>query len=106
MAIQTRKIAAANGGLVDLSITFDDVSREIQSLVMVNDAGGTVTITLRDPATQIPVFGPLSRTPGQGTFTQNLAPAHLEMVPKTYTNRDGTRVVLELPFSVTIGWTA
>jgi hypothetical protein len=105
MASQTRILSFADGGLVQLSLTYDDVSGAIASVQLQNNSiAGSMTATLRDFSTDAVIFGPVTRTFGTGTITQDLTNLHLSMVAQAISKRapDGWA----LPFNYLLSWSS
>lgn len=99
----TRMLATANSGAVEFSIDFNDTNNQITTVRIVNNGSfGTMTATLFNKVTGLPVFGPISRGFDTGTFEQNVTGANLSMdvgAPSKY-HPDG----ISEPFHYTVTW--
>lgn len=101
MALKDWSLGAFNNGAVRAWFTWDDVTNRIQSVTIVNnDAQGTATLTLRDRQTNAVLYGPISRTFGTGTVTQDVSGFNLQMVP--ISTRGGIGMVP--PFNPQFQW--
>lgn len=105
MATVTRVLGIANGGLVELDLTYDDVTAVIASISLTNNGvAGTMTATLFDRTTGAVILGPTSETFGTGTTTQDLAKLNLSMVavPPDKFSPDGWAT----PFAYLLQWSS
>jgi hypothetical protein len=100
--LQTRQLASADAGNVSFEIDYDDATLLIQTARLINTgARGTVTITLTNPANGNVVFGPISRTVGDATLTQDVSNRNIHMV--AVTDHHGN-AGLATPFNVSLEW--
>ena len=92
MAVVQLVIGAFRNGAADLSVGYDDVSLRLRTVTMRNDGLPLpLTVTLSDPVTG-DVFFTGTRSFGEGSVTQNVMNAGVDMVIM--------RGTPHLPFSV------
>ena len=101
MATVKRILARANADAVEFSIDYDDVTRLISLVRIINNgARGSFTLTLTDRVTAAVLWGPRTQAFGTGTFTQNVSGLGLLM--------DNTPVrghaALTPPFNIITEW--
>lgn len=103
MATVNRVLSSANDGAVDLTLTYDNVTGAISQIALRNDgASGSMTGTLFDLTTGLPVFGPATRSFGTGTFTQPISGRSMVAGAVDKFNPDGWH----MPFGYSLAWSS
>jgi hypothetical protein len=104
MATVAYPLGTANGGLVTLTLHYDDQSLAIGDVVLVNNGTtGTITLDVLNKGDGS-LLTEIVRTANSGALTRNLTNLHLSMVHEVGTGKYGPYDILVPPFDYTIEW--
>lgn len=101
MAIQSWTVCSTTDA--SIGITYDDVSNQIQTVVLTNNQGrGTVTVELRSFSDDS-LIDTISRNFGTGTFTRDVTARNWQ-VTTSPSPKPGGGVIVGLPVRVICVW--